>query len=233
MSLSHSPSIVTSGLVLCVDAGNTKSYPGSGTSWSDLSQSKITGTLTNSPTFTSGSISLNGTNQFVNFGTQTLGVSAANKTMCAWIFPTSIPNNPTGILDMDGTGSIGGVTNFGWGFWLTNGGKLWYWPLDNLDIIDSGSLSVSTNTWNFVSIAYNVSTKTADFYYNGVYSASGTTTAVETAPATGQNLIIGAIRNNVGGNFAGRISNVSLYNRVLSRAEVQQNFNALRGRHGI
>lgn len=233
MAITYNPKIVTNGLVLAVDAGNTKSYPGSGTSWSDLSLSKITGTLTNSPTYSSGYLSFNGTNQYISFGAQTLGVSAASKTMCAWIFPTSIPNNPTGILDMDGNGSLGGLTNYGWGFWMSNTGKLWYWPLDNVDIIDSSSYSVSTNVWNFVSIAYDFSAKTAYFYYNGIFAGSGTTTGVETAPATGQNLIIGSIRNNVGGNFAGRISNVSLYNRVLTASEIKQNFNSLRGRFGI
>ena len=46
MSLSHSPKIVTDGLVFCLDAANPRSYPKSGTTWSDLKGS-IDGTLTN------------------------------------------------------------------------------------------------------------------------------------------------------------------------------------------
>ena len=56
--------IVKDGLVLALDAGNTKSYPGSGTSWSDLSGQGNTGTLTNGPTYSSadgGSIVFDGT----------------------------------------------------------------------------------------------------------------------------------------------------------------------------
>ena len=53
MGLAHSPSIVTDGLVLCVDAANTKSYPGSGTTWTDVSGKGYDGTLTNGPTFSS------------------------------------------------------------------------------------------------------------------------------------------------------------------------------------
>jgi hypothetical protein len=45
--LAHSPSIVMNGLVLCLDAGNSKSYPGSGTTWTDLSGNGNTGTLRN------------------------------------------------------------------------------------------------------------------------------------------------------------------------------------------
>ena len=51
MGLSHSPRIVTNGLVLCVDAANPRSYPGAGTAWTDLSKQGNNGTLTNSPTF--------------------------------------------------------------------------------------------------------------------------------------------------------------------------------------
>ena len=47
MALAHSPKIITDGLVLCLDAGNTKSYPGSGTTWTDLSGNGNNGTLTN------------------------------------------------------------------------------------------------------------------------------------------------------------------------------------------
>ena len=53
MALAHSPRIITDGLVLCLDAGNTKSYPGSGTAWSDLSGQGNNGTLTNGPTYSS------------------------------------------------------------------------------------------------------------------------------------------------------------------------------------
>jgi len=62
------PNIVTSGLVLQLDAANTKSYPGSGTTWTDLSGNGNNGTLTNSPTFSSangGIFTFNGTNQFI------------------------------------------------------------------------------------------------------------------------------------------------------------------------
>ena len=47
MALAHSPKIVTDGLVLCLDAGNPKSYPGSGTTWTDLSGQGNNGTLVN------------------------------------------------------------------------------------------------------------------------------------------------------------------------------------------
>ena len=53
MAFNYSPKIVTDGLVFAVDAANKKSYPGSGTTWTDLAGSN-NGTLTNGPTFDSG-----------------------------------------------------------------------------------------------------------------------------------------------------------------------------------
>ena len=69
MGLSHSPRIVTDGLVFCVDAGDKMSYPGAGTTWTDLSKNRNNGTLTNGPTFNSangGSIVFDGTNDYAN-----------------------------------------------------------------------------------------------------------------------------------------------------------------------
>ena len=69
MALSHSPKIVTDGLVLCLDAANRKSYPGSGTTWFDLSGRGNHGTLINGPTYNSSGISyiqLDGVNDRVD-----------------------------------------------------------------------------------------------------------------------------------------------------------------------
>jgi hypothetical protein len=63
--LAHSPSIVMNNLVLCLDAGNSKSYPGSGTTWYNLIPGGVNGTLTNGPTYSSangGVIVLDGVN---------------------------------------------------------------------------------------------------------------------------------------------------------------------------
>ena len=72
MSLSHSPSIVLNSLVLALDAANIKSYPGSGTTWDDLSFYNNDGTLAGGPNYTStssGSIVFDGSNDNVSIGT--------------------------------------------------------------------------------------------------------------------------------------------------------------------
>jgi alpha-tubulin suppressor-like RCC1 family protein len=68
MGVAYNPRLVTDGLVLALDAGNTKSYPGSGTSWTDISGQGGSATLTNGPTFSSsnlGSIVFDGINDYV------------------------------------------------------------------------------------------------------------------------------------------------------------------------
>ena len=68
MAFFRGANVVTDGLVLALDAANTKSYPGSGTTWRDMSGNNITGSLTNGPTFNSangGSIVFDGTNDSV------------------------------------------------------------------------------------------------------------------------------------------------------------------------
>jgi uncharacterized delta-60 repeat protein len=67
MGISYNPRIVTDGLVLALDAANPKSYPGSGTTWTDLSGNGNTGTLTNGPTYSSangGSIAFDGVDDY-------------------------------------------------------------------------------------------------------------------------------------------------------------------------
>ena len=69
MTLQHSPRIITDGLVLCLDAANKLSYPGSGDVWTDLAGSN-NGALTNGPTFSSangGNINFDGTNDYCSF----------------------------------------------------------------------------------------------------------------------------------------------------------------------
>jgi hypothetical protein len=72
MASSIAPNIVTDGLVMYLDAANTKSYPGSGTTWNDLSGNSNNGTLINGPTFNpNGGIDFDGTDDYINFGNPT------------------------------------------------------------------------------------------------------------------------------------------------------------------
>jgi hypothetical protein len=92
MGFYRGANVVTSGLVLALDAANTKSYPGSGTTWSDLSGNGNTGTLTNGPTFNSangGSIAFDGIDDYTNLGLVTQLTNITNVSVNAWVYPVT------------------------------------------------------------------------------------------------------------------------------------------------
>ena len=87
MGIAYNPRIVTDGLVLALDAGNTKSYPGSGTTWTDLSGQGNNGTL-NSVDISNGYSLFNAQADNINFGTNFK--IAREKTLQFW-FKTDRP----------------------------------------------------------------------------------------------------------------------------------------------
>ena len=233
MAVYAGPEIVTNGLVLALDAGNTQSYPGSGTTWTDISPNRLSGTLTNGPTFSSnnkGAIVFDGTNDFISFGSFT-GLGTTNRSIEIWFAMDGwgVSGNKrimTLSADDGGTdtpayviGHVGGVV----GTISAGVGGTPYNGYSNI------STSIGTGVW------YNITTTivantTVSFYLNGVF-----VTSVNNTGAVGANPIIQLARYNANYGQHGncRISSCRIYNRVLSASEVAQNFNALRGRFGI
>ena len=239
MALSHSPQISLNGLVLALDAGNTKSYPGSGSTWTDLSGRGNNETLVNSPTYNSsngGSFVFNGSTQYSS--SSALSGSFALFTVIIWFYPTSIANYQNPIDCNYGAYSSG---NVGPRLEMDSSGNL-AWAYSNATTDNSSfyfhnvvSSGLSANTWYCAGITYDGSTSTT--YLNG--SSTGLSRSAYGTP-TG---FVGVMNNvtigkgfSLGGAeriFAGRVANVQIYNRALSASEISQNFNALRGRYGI
>ena len=221
MALSHSPRIVTDGLVLCLDSGNTKSYVGSGTTWRDLSGRGNTGTLTNGPTYSSangGSIVFDGTNDGVSLPTIT---PTGGVTFSAFIYIN------------------GNNLNFGSVFanWDDTGSKpYWIGTVNNnatsINVYFNGSLisaftSLSYYTWIKMTVSHNGSV--CNGYINGDLKFSSSSTLTTSSYVTS----IGYDINRTNYPFKGNIAQAFIYNRALSAAEISQNFNALRGRFSI
>ena len=83
---------VTSGIALLLDAGNTSSYPGTGTTWTDLSGNGYNGTLTNGPTYSSnnsGYIAFDGSNDVVTGSIATSLFTGAHTITC-WFYRLSV-----------------------------------------------------------------------------------------------------------------------------------------------
>ena len=88
MALSHGPSpIITNGLVLCLDAADRNSYPGSGTTWTDLSGRGNNGTLQNGVGYSGdngGSLSFDGVDDYVSIGTSGFPFGNSAGTLSCW-----------------------------------------------------------------------------------------------------------------------------------------------------
>ena len=218
MGLSHSPRIVTDGLVLCLDAANRKSYPGSGTTWSDLSDRGNNGTITNTPTFSDGSFTFNGTSQKVDCGNAT-NLQITVGSIGAWFAADATNSSYNGII----------AKQTAWGLFVADN------VLNAYDWGNSTNRStgrnVGNNAWNHVMMTFTETVGTPS--NNAIVYLNGIPILTTTIKHLGQTATVQIAEANASQFFGGKISASYVYNRVLSATEIQQNFNALRGRYGI
>jgi hypothetical protein len=210
--------IITTGLVLNYDAGNTASYPGSGTTWTNLVSGGSNATLTNGPTFNSGnggSIVLDGSNDYIALPTINTNASF---TFEFWALQV---NESAGSTLMSGPGGAGNLQIR----MSQNGVSLVKSYTAELGGFGASSGTVY-NTINHIVLTRSGTTYTC--YTNG--TSRGTLTINQTYNTT--NLALGINTNN-SEPFNGRIYIFRQYSTVLSAADVTQNFNALRGRFGV
>lgn len=223
MGTNYNPQVVTNGLQVYFDSGNTKSYPGTGTTWYDLSGNKNTATLVNSPTWVN---SKGGYFSFVPnaYASTTYIQPAYDNTMsytwCAWI-----------LINALSTACTIGNRNY------TLSGTYDFTKLDQnltFEYFHGGTNSSMAATGTTTGLWYNICIvkSLSNFYYyvNGVLV--NTMTNNNTSSGNPQAFFIGG--DSGAGEYGNAyISVVKTYNRNLSLSEVQQNFNALRGRYGI
>ena len=225
------PEIIQSGLVLALDAGNSNSYPGSGTTWADLSGNGNNGTLKNGPTYSSangGSLVFDG----VNDGVQLPGtnLSLNQMTISSWNYSTNY--NQYGFMFEKTTN---GLVNTQYSLFYNGGNNLIYYRTYGLSptdlTVNTSTAGVVNNQWNNVVATWDGTNKR--IYVNGILRAtSANLTGTVTQNTTGA-AYIGIYGNFAGYPFNGRISKTSIYNRALTAAEIQQNFNALKSRFSI
>jgi len=233
MALSHSPRIVTDGLVLCLDAANTKSYGGSGTTWTDVSGSGNNGTLYNGPTHTSGAggyFTFDGSNDYSQLS-DTLAPSTGSFSCFFW-------------YQITGTGGRGGLFErtpaSPYNGWSLGQGGTSNWACrvsDGTNYRNYQFSYPSTNTWYYDGFTWNGS-GTLNPYRNGSIDTGGTATSSGTVGNIDNSgdrhaMAIASRRDASPGYLPCRVSYTHVYNKALSAAEVAQNFNALRGRYGI
>jgi hypothetical protein len=214
MAFHYSPRIINDrSLILYLDAANTKSYPGTGTVWTDISKSEYNSTL-NSVTYNSvdsGSMVFNGSTSNVTCGNIPIGSSG---TVNVW-------------FKQDVAVANKGLVGIGTNTWLYIGGSGANTMLGvfNGTTYSSGITLNGSTSWNFASFVWSGTTLT--IYLNGGSPISSTISF-----ANSGNVVIGVYPSNVVGSyFNGKISNVQIYNRNLSSDEILQNYNATKSRY--
>jgi hypothetical protein len=219
MSLSHSPKIVTDGLVLCLDAANPRSYPKSGTTWSDLAGSND-GAMSAGFEFDSnnrGSLIFDRANDWVNLGTspQDLVGQGSATTISAWF--NSDNSNQTMIM------GNGMYLRFYIEIFPRSGSLVAHWGFGGSQNSSTSQAFISTNAWYHYTATYDQSV--AKGYLNGVNTDSDTIGS----QTYGGALYVGSWGTN-GFLWGGEIAMVSIYNRALTADEVRQNYNATKRR---
>lgn len=235
MSYINGPKIVTDGLVLCLDAGNPKSYAGSGTTWNDLSGNGNNGTLTNGPTFDSadgGSIVFDSTDDICTFPANTFNAGAPqNGTYYFRIKYPPYPSVQNQLFNESGTGFSVGIVYYRNASTAANTHLFaYYWNTTTGTLgAATGINNLPAGTWADVAFTFN-STGGWASYKNGVRVNSGTASNFVSWIRTGT----GTPRIKCSSpDGSGSQQLFYYYNRALSDQEILQNYNATRQRYGV
>lgn len=234
MAMSHNPSIVTDGLVLCLDAGNPRSYPGSGTSWFDISGNGRHFTLDATyATWNSNgyfSVTSKAGGVFTGPASNSFGFASTNEhTIISWCQYSQ--NSSSNFFNWQATAITGTdnraiQTHFPW-----NDGTLYYdvsgccSATQRISSASAGSGFLNTTrmaTWR----TRTNTTPNREFFENTTSKVDSSTNS--TATVTWNLTTAVALCHD----WNGRLYNFLTYNRALSNDEITQNFNALRGRYG-
>jgi hypothetical protein len=262
MSFHAGPLLINEGLVLHLDAANPISYPGSGTTWTDLSGKGNNGSLLNGVGFDSGnggSLVFDGVDDYATSTSLNNFLTSAQKegalTYDYWIKPTSTIN--TGYTESNSGSSfyspgsttpqgLSGDTQYnygstdsiyvGFGFAFgTNGFVLGvhkneYAPLILVDYQTYSGIFHLVVIKNITNCSYyiNGGLKKTSLTISGGATIIGDSMSFITSPSSGP-----TGGNSFMNSFKGEIYSTKFYNRALTPQEIQQNFNAYRGRFGI
>ena len=221
------PKIITNGLVLCLDAGNKKSYPGSGSNWYDLTVNKNNGTLIGSPVFSAanrGSIVFDGTNDsgYFNAGI----VSTSYQTHEVWTNAVASASAADGfayILHNNSTGTATGSS------YLTIGIKptqQYYAALNGSYSTMSSGVTATSSLIRQIVLSWDGT--------NQIMYVDGEVKDSQALSVTPQNFdtitSFGDAESATYRMVQGNIYSIKVYNRALSASEILQNYNSQKSR---
>jgi len=216
--------IIQRGLNLYLDASNTASYAGSGTSWYDLSGNVNNGVLTNGPTYDSnngGSITLDGVNDNIIIPAKSIP-TGTQITFCVWNYGY-VRQSSSIIEARDSTGNRTINVHLTWGdgnIYFDCGGDRLYQYASDSDFYG----------WRYWCFTKNTTTGMMGIYRNGILWASSTGNVGTIVTTTTVRIGSYAIDTTF---HPGKVGNVKIYNRELSSSEILQNYNIQKARFGL
>ena len=224
MAFNYSPKVVTDGLVLYLDAANSKSYVSGSTTWNNIVGSN-SGTLTNGPTFNSangGSIAFDGVNDYVNLSSSQNLTNPL--TICAFINVSFVTGSNQVIYGPSANGNDNYLS-------ISNN-RAFLLATQTTDVNNfsiTGNTNIEANKWYHITGIVN--NNITSLYVNGIFEISSSVQAF-TIGSWNSTARIGQ-RANGQLPFNGRIAYIQGYNRALSAQEVLQNYNAIKTRFGL
>ena len=218
--------------LLHLDPGNSSSYPGSGTTWTDLSTYQNDATLTNSPTFTSAGtasyFSFNGTNQFAPVTTSKMNVPYTGKTA---IFAIRTVNANTGNATYRNLfGGDGNNRNFNTYLYHVSGNtwQIHYstGPTNPWSGLISSSFTMTDNEWVVIAVTQTIS-GILTYYVNGQQIGTPNT-GITFSQFINSGIEAVARSDNY---WRGDIGVVAIYGSALSNSEIQQSYNTIAAKY--
>ena len=226
------PNIVTSNLVAWYDPSDTTSYPGSGTTISNLASTSLAGSMSN-VTYADPYFTYNGTSSTVSVADNAaLEPGTGDFTLEAWVYYSAITGSSRVIM-----GKTDGGNAADWGYGLRTGanGSTFLEVGNGTTSITSPAYTVTTGQWyHIVGVWTNVASNSMTLYVNGVSQGSNSHSFASIKNTT-RPLFFGSFDGGAtfGQWFNGRMGATRMYNSALTASEVLQNFNADRGTYGI
>ena len=221
MGIAYNTSIVSDGLVFALDAANSRSYSGSGTSVNSLIGSAY-GTLNNGTGFTStnnGNFTFNsGAGHYINISNNNFIYGTSPRTVMSW---SKISSNDGSTHASFSYGTVGTNQAFFIGIYGLNP-FCGAWAND----LTAGNTNVSLDTWFHTACVYDGTT--AYLYVAGIL----TTYATKAWNTVSNNAFVGR-QVDTGQYWNGNIAQIHLYNRALTQQEIKQNYNATKKRYGL
>jgi len=242
MGASAGPDVIDTGLVLALDAGDTNSYPGTGTTWTDLSGNGNNGTLinmdsSNYDSVNGGVFTFDGTNEYIDlFESSSILSVGSYATIECWfksddigtenfrvLFGWRAPNEKASYFSIGNLGS----------FSTTESIHVLYGSSIFIAYVEETSSTYHDGNWHHA--VATIGPGNHKIYVDGIeknmlYRNSSNNYSV--ANIFTSQLLVGR-RAQTSGYFNGNISSLKIYDRILTPQEIQQNFNATRERFGL